>query len=210
MSPILTASDSFIHQVPRVTKKTDNLFLSDLHSLRLLMDGMPAAIGVAELQPGREGGLIRPEGRIIFFNRRWEELLGFGLGEVRTAGESTARLYPDPEYRAQCYRLRQEAVAQAERESRPARPIALKVRVADGSTREFLTGTTVIGNRMVVSMEEMTVAEPAWQQSVSAGSKGGVLAVHRAVVALGFDRVLRSVMDFTIMHFNGDYPLLTL
>ena len=163
-------------------KKTDNLFLSDLDSLRLLMDGMPTAIGVAELKPGREGALILPEGRIVFFNRRWEELFGFGLSDVRTAAESTERLYPDPAYRALCYRLRQEAVAQAEREARPALPIALKIRVADGTTREFLTGTSVIGNRMVVSMEEMDLWESP-QLDESASLKNGVIAVHRSGAA---------------------------
>jgi PAS domain-containing protein len=136
-------------------KKRDGIFLSKIDPLQELMHGMPVAIGVAELEPGVEGGTISPRGKVLFYNQRWQEMFGFGIRDVTTAAEATERLYPDPVYRAECYRRRQQAVAEAEMEGRPSRPIKLSVRVADGSTRTLLTGTTVIGNRMVVSMEEL-------------------------------------------------------
>lgn len=157
---------------------SDSLFLSDMGSLRQFMDGMPVAIGVAELIPGSGGGVVAPQGRIVFYNRRWKELFGFGVGDVGTAAEATERLYPDPEYRAECYRLRQEAVAHGAREGRPARPLRLRVRVADGSARDLLTGTTVIGNRMVVSMEELP--EKTGQPERSSRRKARTLPVGRS------------------------------
>lgn len=159
---------------------SDNLFFSEVELLRQLMDGMPVAIGVAELEPGKKSGAITPGGKILYYNRRWEELFGFGLGDVRTAAEATERLYPDPAYRAECFRLRQEAVTAAAREGRPAYPITLKVRVADGSTRNLLTGTTVIGNRMVVSMEEFPDSVKSGAESIPSRRKAGMIHVGRS------------------------------
>jgi hypothetical protein len=120
------------------------------------MEEMPIAIGIAELTSRDRNALVQPEVEILYYNRQWREVFGFDVIDVLTAAEATKRLYPDPVYRAKMFRLRNKAANESLRSGTQAKPIKVRARVADGSERMFLSGTTVIGNRFMVSMEEVS------------------------------------------------------
>lgn len=120
------------------------------------MEEMPVAIGIAELTGGNWKGAVQPEAEIIYYNRRWRELFGFDVQDVITAAGATERMYPDPAYRKKMFFLRNQAVSESLRLGMPAQPIKIRVRVADGTERMFLSGTSVVGNRFMVSMEEIS------------------------------------------------------
>lgn len=138
------------------------------------MEEMPVAIGIAELRDGEGAGPVQPQAEIVYYNRRWRELFGFDVAEVITTAGATERMYPDPDYRAMMFRLRNEAVSESLRLGKPAKPIKIHARIADGTTRLFLSGTTVVGNRFMVSMEEIT------QPTIASGKKGKILPISRS------------------------------
>lgn len=155
-------------------KLRKNLFASDLESLKLLMEEMPVAIGIAEIKKWETSSeLVQPEAEIVYYNRRWRETFGFDVADVITTAEATRRLYPDPVYRAKVLGWRNHAVRQALRNGSSPRTDKIRVRVADGSTRLFLTGTTVIGNRFMVSMEEVSESAPGSGKRVLSVSRSG-------------------------------------
>jgi DNA-binding LytR/AlgR family response regulator len=151
-----------------------NLFASDLESLKLLMEEMPVAIGIAEIKSGgAPSKLVQPEAEIVYYNRRWRETFGFDVADVITTAEATRRLYPDPAYRAKVIGWRNRAVSESMHQGTPTRTDKISVRVADGTTRLFLTGTTVIGNRFMVSMEEITESAHGSGKRVLSVSRSG-------------------------------------
>ena len=64
-------------------------------ALRRLLDDIPVGIGIAE--PVEPDGSIKPEARIVYYNKHWVKMFGFDVDDVRTVKEATHRLYPDPE-----------------------------------------------------------------------------------------------------------------
>ena len=76
-------------------------------ALRRLLDDIPVGIGIAE--PVEPDGSIKPEARIVYYNKHWVKMFGFDVGDVRNVKEATWRLYPDPELLEERLRSRQEA-----------------------------------------------------------------------------------------------------
>lgn len=120
------------------------------------MEEMPIAIGIAELISREQNAPVQPEAEIIYYNRKWREGFGFDVNDALTAAEATKRLYPDPIYRAKMFRIRNKAAIESLRLGTSAKPIRVRARVADGTERIFLSATTVIGSRFMVSMEEVS------------------------------------------------------
>lgn len=121
---------------------------------RSLMEQVPVALGLAGPLSPQSGPL--PTTRILYYNRRWRELFGFDVEDVRTVEEATRRLYPDPAYRTKMFRKRRAAIRAALKTSSPAETFEARIRTADGQDRLFLTGTVFLDELMVVSMEDVT------------------------------------------------------
>lgn len=164
------------------------------------MEEMPIAIGIAELRDGNQGISVQPEAEIVYYNRRWREDFGFDVKDVITASGATERMYPDPAYREKMYLLRNQAVSESLRQGIPAKPIKIKARVSDGSERMFLSGTTVIGNRFMVSMEEVSRHElrPSGRTlSVSRSGSEEVFLEIGSIAAVIADRKYSRVLSGT-------------
>ena len=178
-----------------------SLFVSDLGTLKNLVEGMPVAIGIAALDRRTAGPMVVPESRIVYYNRKWRETFGFGMEDCATAGEATLRLYPDAEQRAENYRRREEAVRKALATGKPAEPLQMRARVADGSTRTFLTGTTVLEGMMVVSMEDATALEAGMQEG-----GGGFPGKERVAVArAGAPELMVALDAVAAVEADGKY-----
>jgi hypothetical protein len=161
---------------------------------------MPIAIGIAELRDGNQGISVQPEAEIVYYNRRWREDFGFDVKDVITASGATERMYPDPAYREKMYRFRNQAVNESLRLGIPAKPIKVRARVADGSEKMFLSGTTVIGNRFMVSMEEVARQEyrPGGRiVSVSRSGSEDVFLEIGSIAAVIADRKYTLVLSGT-------------
>lgn len=176
-------------------KVPGNLFLKEMGFLQDLMEGMPVAIGIAELRGGDRSRTVQPEADIVYYNRRWREDFGFDVNDVITAAGATERMYPDPVYRKKMFRLRNQAVSESLRLGIPAKPIKIRARVADGTERMFLSGTTVVGNRFMVSMEEVS------RHEVRSG--GRVLSVSRS----GSEDVLLEIGTIAAVIADRKYSL---
>lgn len=174
-------------------KTPQKIFVSELDSLRLLMEEMPVAIGIAELSnEAVRTDPVQPQAEIVYYNRRWRELFGFDVADVVTTAGATERMYPDPAYRAKMYRLRNQAVSESLRLGKPAKAIKIRARIADGSSRLFLSGTTVLGNRFMVSMEELS------QPAIANREKGKILSISRSgseEVFLDIDSIAAVMAD---------------
>lgn len=127
-------------------------------ALRRLLDDIPVGIGIAE--PVEPDGSIKPEARIVYYNKQWVKMFGFDVGDVCTVKEATARLYPDPELLEQRLRSREEAAARR-REYGSSEQTEARAMGADGRWMTVITGTTVVGDRLVVTMLDITAQKEA-------------------------------------------------
>ena len=141
-------------------------------SLRSLLDNLPVAIGI--LEGVRPDGTIPMDARVIYYNRTWVSLFGFGTDVVKTGEDATRRLYPDPALREEMIRRRQEANSRRQADG-GSELMEARAMGADGRWLDVLTGTTVIGTRMVVTMLDIT----AQRRAESALGESLRLDVHR-------------------------------
>ena len=128
-------------------------------SLRRLLGSIPVGIGIAG--PVAPDGSIKPEARIVYYNRHWVKMFGFDVDDVRTVEEATHRLYPDPELLER--RLRERREAAERRRAGGGEQIEARAMGADGQWLTVITGTTVVGNRLVVTMLDITAQKEAEQ-----------------------------------------------
>ena len=126
-------------------------------ALRRLLDDIPVGIGIAE--PVEPDGSIKPEARIVYYNKHWVKMFGFDVGDVRNVKEATWRLYPDPELLEERLRSRQEAADR--RRAGGGEQTEARAMGADGKWLTVITGTTVVGNRLVVTMLDITAQKEA-------------------------------------------------
>jgi diguanylate cyclase (GGDEF)-like protein/PAS domain S-box-containing protein len=94
--------------------------------------------------------------RCLFFNRNWIETLGYRTTDVRTAEELTRRLYPDAAYRREIWERRTEATRRAASNGGIAPVFEVRITAKDGTVRQMLSGTSVVGGRMIVSLQDIT------------------------------------------------------
>ena len=92
----------------------------------------------------------------LFFNRHWLDSLGYQIIDVPTAEELTRRLYPDPAYRREVWERRTEAARHAAGNGGTAPAFEVRVTAKDGTVHQMLSGTSVLGNRMIVSLQDIT------------------------------------------------------
>jgi PAS domain S-box-containing protein len=126
-------------------------------ALRRLLDNIPVGIGIAE--PVEPDGSIKPEARIVYYNKHWVKMFGFDVDDVRTVKEATWRLYPDPELLDERLRSRKEAADR--RRAGGGEQTEARAMGADGKWLTVITGTTVVGNRLVVTMLDITAQKEA-------------------------------------------------
>ena len=133
-------------------------------ALRRLLDDIPVGIGVAE--PVEPDGSIKPEARIVYYNKHWVKVFGFDVDDVRTVKEATRRLYPDPELLEERLRSRKEAAER--RRAGGGEQTEARAMGANGKWLTVMTGTTVVGTRLVVTMLDITAQKQAEQALAAA------------------------------------------
>lgn len=154
----------------------------DDDALRRLLDDLPVGIGIAE--PVEPDGSIKSEARITYYNKQWVKMFGFDVGDVRTVKEATERLYPDPELLALRLRSRDQAAARR-RAGGSSEQTEARAMGADGRWMTVITGTTVVGDRLVVTMLDITAQKEAERALAAAleNEKAARAAAERATRA---------------------------
>ena len=94
--------------------------------------------------------------RCLFFNRNWIDTLGYRTTDVRTAEELTRRLYPDAAYRREVWERRTAATRRAASNGGIAPVFEVRITAKDGTVHQMLSGTSVVGRRMIVSLQDIT------------------------------------------------------
>jgi len=190
-----------------------NRFTADLETLKLIMEEMPVAIGISQLKSDLDAErIVRPENDTLYYNRRWREIFGFDEKVVLNGADATERLYPDPAYRAKMRRIRNQAALDSLRLRTPTKPIKIRARVADGTERMFYSGTTVIGDRFMVSMEEVVKRDLSPNSKVLSVSRSGSEEVFLdigTIAAVLADRkytiVLSGTMEYKDRRSIGEW-----
>lgn len=103
-------------------------------------------------------GLIyaRRDGTLISFNRRTGALLGYELEDISPIDRWWARAYPDPDYRRFVQEDWQRDVAQAGEAGVDIRAREYRVRIKSGRTRTMEFSGTVIGEELLIVVDDVT------------------------------------------------------
>jgi signal transduction histidine kinase len=135
--------------------------LGDSEALFRILENLPMALGVAE--PVLPDGTIPPDASVTFYNKKWRDLFGFGTDEVKNVTQATERLYPDPEMRRRNIAWRESVAARARETGRAVNAVELVAMGAAGKWIHVISSTTMVGNKMLVSMEDITARKQAEQ-----------------------------------------------
>jgi len=133
--------------------------LGDSEALFRILENLPMALGVAE--PVLDDGTIAPDASVTFYNKKWRDLFGFGTDEVKNVTQATERLYPDPEMRRRNIAWREKAAATARETGRAVNAVELLAMGAGGKWIHVISSTTMVGGKMLVSMEDITARKQA-------------------------------------------------
>lgn len=142
--------------------------LGDSEALYRILENLPMALGVAE--PVLADGTIAPDAAVTFYNKKWRDLFGFGTAEVKNVAQATERLYPDPEMRRCTIAWRKTVAARARETGRAVNAVELIAMGAEGKWIHVISSTTIVGDKMLVSMEDITArkqAEEALEQALA-------------------------------------------
>ena len=140
-------------------KATRSDALGDSKALFRILENLPMALGVAE--PVLPDGTIPPDAAVTFYNKKWRDLFGFGTDEVKNVTQATERLYPDPEMRRRNIAWREKAAAKARESGRAVNAVELVAMGAEGKWIHVISSTTMVGDKMLVSMEDITARKEA-------------------------------------------------
>jgi PAS domain S-box-containing protein len=98
-----------------------------------------------------------PEERILLMNRRFTELFGYTLAEVKDVKDWWLRAYPDIARRKEVQKAWDERVAAASAAGREAiEPIEVDITCLDGSRRQVEIHMNIIGNGTLVIFNDLT------------------------------------------------------
>src|SRR5690242_9140797 len=110
-----------------------------------LLDELPMPVGVVD-----------PDGRIPFQNRRVRELFGFALDEVSHVEVFRRLVYPDDSYRAEVVQSFRAAAERAKVSGAEFRFGPIRMRTRGGGDHEVEIAGTFVGERLVVVFDDVT------------------------------------------------------
>lgn len=112
---------------------------------KLYADNAPTAIVISD-----------ETGRVIFVNRKFTQLFGFGLGEMPRVEDWWPRAYPDENLRQQIRRAWEEETTRAREEKIELKPRVFTVNCAGGEERQIEFRFSSTGNLNMVTMADVT------------------------------------------------------
>lgn len=99
---------------------------------------------------------VSKDGRTIDINACFTEILGYTIEDIPTIDDWLEKAYPDPEYRKQVMTTWYAMVEQAQKENIKIQNAEYKLVTKDGSVRTLLIGASLIFDRILVSLFDIT------------------------------------------------------
>ena len=99
---------------------------------------------------------LSKDGRAIDINTCFTEILGYTIEDIPTIDNWFEKAYPDPWYRKQTMTTWYSMVEQAQKENIKIQNAEYKVVTKDGSARTLLIGASLIFDRILVSLFDIT------------------------------------------------------
>ncbi|HBT88673.1 PAS domain S-box protein [Desulfobacter sp.] len=99
---------------------------------------------------------LSKDGRTIDINACFTEILGYTIEDIPTIDDWSEKVYPDPEYRKQVMTTWHAMVEQAQKENIKIQDAEYQVVTKDGSARTLLIGASLIFDRILLSLFDIT------------------------------------------------------
>ncbi len=135
-------------------KSVETALRASEKDLQRTLENLP--FPVVLIEPAAPGQWTDLGAQCLFFNRSWIDTLGYAKTDARTADELTRRLYPDETYRHEVWERRTAASRQASTNGGIAPVFEVRITAKDGTVHQMLSGTSVVGRRMIVSLQDIT------------------------------------------------------
>lgn len=116
-------------------------------NLRTILDHIPTPIVCSAL-----GKVVRT----LYINRQFERTFGYQLADIPSAGDWARRAYPDEAYRYSLIGPWQAALHQAMADGSPIPPMEARPRCKDGTVRDVIIHTAVLGRMLLLSFTDIT------------------------------------------------------
>lgn len=126
-------------------------------ALRNMLNTLPFAVGICVVGESHRD----PAATIIFLNRRFISLLGYTVVDIPTVEVWTTRAYPDGNYRREVFAWWDAAIRRLISGSNVSDTHESRVRIKDGSTRDFLISASPMEDRLIVGFRDVTVQRKA-------------------------------------------------
>ncbi|MDD4274030.1 MAG: PAS domain S-box protein [Desulfobacter postgatei] len=99
---------------------------------------------------------LSKDGRAMDINACFTEILGYTIEDIPTIDDWSEKVYPDPEYRKQVMTTWHAMVEQAQKENIKIQDAEYQVVTKDGSARTLLIGASLIFDRILLSLFDIT------------------------------------------------------
>lgn len=135
-------------------KHSEERLRASEEELQRVLDNLqfPVATSVA----GADFGWQDPRARVTYLNKRFTELLGYTLEDIPTVGEWARRSYPAEEQRIMVLTELDRQVQAALAGAVEIGPVETRLTAKDGRERDVVIKALAVGNRVVISLEDMT------------------------------------------------------
>ncbi len=124
-----------------------------------ILNGLPLAVAYATLEENP---------RILFINESFTRLFGYTLEDIPRVADWAARAYPDEAYRRETFRIWDAAVATALETRGAVESMEFQVVCKDGARKGVLISATVLEDRLLVSLVDITARRKAEAEARSA------------------------------------------
>ncbi|MCA1905316.1 MAG: PAS domain S-box protein, partial [Desulfarculus sp.] len=140
---------------------------------------------------------VSADGRLINFNRRFEQTFGYSPQEVPTLDHWWRLAHPEPEYRRWVIQTWHEAVARAFREGADITPQEYRVTCQDGRVRTMIVSGITLGEDVLATFFDITERERAERElrQSQAAMRGLLDSTSDSVVMLDLDHRVQAINE---------------
>lgn len=136
-----------------------NLPKPDGEDLAAIFNGLPIGVGCATLEA---------EQRMLFINESFTRLFGYTLEDIPTVADWARLAYPDEAYRQETFCIWDAAVEKAMRTKGQVEQMEFQVACKNGARKDVLFSATVLEDRLLVSLVDITARRLAEAEARSA------------------------------------------
>ncbi|ADW16880.1 multi-sensor hybrid histidine kinase [Desulfobulbus propionicus DSM 2032] len=150
-------------------------------ALRDILDAMPVGVALTD------GTTIE------YINVNFSERFGYSLDEIATDEQWFLHAYPEPDYREPMIAAWKAELERARTQGTPIRPFEVKVTCKNGTVRQVIANTQLIGKRIMVILTDITERE-LLQNELIKMQKLESIGVLAGGIAHDFNNILTGIM----------------